>query len=113
MPEDWNHTHECRDCGGSIYCNGSPDEDDCWSGGNDGCEACEATALLPRRRAVIEHKADLTAVRRYLPLNYRAEKNAFDSIIIEGFDVAGWTLDGYVIPRLASGLYFAKEVQDA
>jgi hypothetical protein len=30
--------------------------------------------------------------------------------LIEGEDNAGWTLDGYVIPRLASGLIFAKEV---
>lgn len=30
--------------------------------------------------------------------------------VIEGRDNAGWTLDGYVIPRLASGLHFANEV---
>ena len=29
---------------------------------------------------------------------------------IAGRDVAGWTLDAYVIPRLASGLYFATEI---
>jgi hypothetical protein len=62
------------------------------------------------RRAIITHKADLETVRKYLPANYTAEKNAFDAIVIEGEDNAGWTLDGYVIPRLASGLYYAKEV---
>jgi hypothetical protein len=38
---------------------------------------------------------------------------AFDArrvFVIEGKDNAGWTLDGYVIPRLASGLYFAEEI---
>jgi hypothetical protein len=29
---------------------------------------------------------------------------------INGFDHAGWTLDGYVLPRLASGLWFGAEV---
>lgn len=31
-------------------------------------------------------------------------------ILITGHDVAGWTLDGYVIPRLASGAIFAREI---
>jgi hypothetical protein len=30
--------------------------------------------------------------------------------VIAGRDRAGWTLEGYVIPRLASGLYFASEI---
>jgi hypothetical protein len=30
--------------------------------------------------------------------------------LIAGRDVAGWTLDDYVIPRLASGMYYAEEV---
>lgn len=63
------------------------------------------------RRAVITHMVeDLETVRRYLPSNYTAERNMFDAIVIEGEDFAGWTLDGYVIPRLASGLYHAAEV---
>jgi hypothetical protein len=32
-------------------------------------------------------------------------------IDITGTDQAGWTLDDYVIPRLASGLIVAKEVE--
>lgn len=32
------------------------------------------------------------------------------AVLIGGVDKAGWTLDDYVIPRLASGLHFAKEV---
>lgn len=62
------------------------------------------------RRAVVTHKASLETVRAYLPSNYRAESNLFDSIIIEGEDDAGWTLDGYVIPRLASGWIMAQEI---
>ena len=30
--------------------------------------------------------------------------------VIAGEDNAGWTLDDYVIPRLASGLYVGKEI---
>ena len=33
-----------------------------------------------------------------------------DVFIIAGEDVAGWTLDDYVIPRLGSGLIFAEEI---
>ena len=32
-------------------------------------------------------------------------------VVIGGLDNAGWTLDGYVIPRLASGLMFAEEIR--
>jgi hypothetical protein len=33
-----------------------------------------------------------------------------DVTVIAGEDVAGWMLDDYVIPRLASGLIFANEI---
>ena len=49
-------------------------------------------------------------VRQYLPHNYWARVINADVVEIAGDDVAGWTLDGYVIPRLASGLIFADEV---
>lgn len=52
---------------------------------------------------------DLQRVSAYLPDNYTAT-NASDGVKITGEDVAGWTLDDYVIPRLASGLIFAHEV---
>ena len=56
-------------------------------------------------------------VSAYLPDNYEVgwiqpvegKADMYD-VQIKGTDVAGWTLDGYVIPRLASGLYFAEEV---
>lgn len=52
----------------------------------------------------------LPVVNRYLPTNYTAEAWS-DGILITGEDDAGWTLDDYVIPRLASGLIFAREVE--
>ena len=55
-------------------------------------------------------------VARYLPANYRVVDADItgddgDTVIIEGIDVAGWTLDAYIIPRLASGLLWATEVE--
>ena len=44
-----------------------------------------------------------------MPSNYKATQTEDGTIWISGHDSAGWTLDGYVIPRLASGLIFAKE----
>lgn len=53
--------------------------------------------------------ADLERISAYLPSNYHAVCDRHGVVHIVGTDVAGWTLDGYVIPRLASGLIFAKE----
>lgn len=49
-------------------------------------------------------------LKRYLPGNYVFVLHDGDGGLIAGRDSAGWTLDDYVIPRLASGLYFATEV---
>jgi len=54
--------------------------------------------------------ADLETVRSYLPANYTAMQTP-DGVLISGQDSHGWTLDGYVIPRLASGLIVAEEQQ--
>lgn len=52
-------------------------------------------------------------IAAYLPDNYTIVDTSPNptgvDVVIEGEDVAGWTLDGYVIPRLASGLFFARE----
>lgn len=63
-------------------------------------------------RYALIHGTTLETVRAYLPRNYAAipAPGAPDAILILGHDSAGWTLDDYVIPRLASGLIFAKEV---
>jgi hypothetical protein len=63
------------------------------------------------RYALLRTKDNVSVVRHYLPSNYTAEFDPMlDAIVISGFDVAGWTLDGYVIPRLNSGNYYPKEI---
>lgn len=56
-------------------------------------------------------------VARYLPDNYEVYGHRFPDgptakmvVLIRGTDVAGWTMEDYVIPRLASGLLWATEV---
>lgn len=60
------------------------------------------------RYALVASDAD--AVAAYLPGNYRVFGTVDGQTVIAGRDPAGWTLEGYVIPRLASGLYFATEI---
>jgi hypothetical protein len=48
-------------------------------------------------------------VANYLPDNYSVV-SVPDGLLIVGVDVAGWTMDDYVIPRLASGLLWAEEL---
>ena len=48
----------------------------------------------------------------YMPANYRVVEHQH-SLYLVGSDVAGWTLDGYVLPRLGSGSIFATEVFDS
>lgn len=77
---------------------------------------------MSTRRALCTGR-DLTAERldRYLPGNYWVtdeepessphSDSRIKSYIIEGEDDSGWTLIGYVIPRLASGLIGCEELQ--
>jgi hypothetical protein len=60
------------------------------------------------RAAHINASAD--TVGAYLPANYRCAATDAAGTYIVGVDSAGWTLDGYVLPRLASGLYFGREI---
>lgn len=46
----------------------------------------------------------------YLPDNYAITHTLEDAFIIGGEDLAGWTLDDYVLPRLGSGLITAREL---
>jgi hypothetical protein len=62
------------------------------------------------REAVVLSDAKLETVKRYLPSNYTATQYSSGAIVIEGQDSAGWTLSGYVIPRLASGMIVAREL---
>jgi hypothetical protein len=83
----------------------------------------KARELPPLRRARIRN-ADPDTVAAYLPGNYQVVGGSatFDptvsgapveeGVLIEGRDDAGWTLDEYVLPRLASGNMFGEEVTD-
>ena len=89
----------------------------------DPCDACPADQpVRVEREAFIftantmdynEASTMLGRVLAYLPGNYEAAlvtaNNLVFGVKISGYDSAGWTLDGYVIPRLASGNMYAEE----
>lgn len=55
-----------------------------------------------------------SSIARYLPDNYEVVGSGEDRtgpyVVIAGEDRYGWTLDGYVIPRLQTGLYSCDEI---
>ena len=64
------------------------------------------------RRAIVFGDNDtdrVTAVASYLPCNYSATPHP-SGVMIEGYDDHGWTLDGYVLPRLRSALIWGHEL---
>jgi hypothetical protein len=72
-------------------------------------------ARHPLRRAQVAKGRKAFAreeVSAYLPSNYKVTSEDDEYVYIAGHDDHSWTLDGYVIPRLASGLIYAKEVHD-
>lgn len=71
-----------------------------------------STPVTITRYATIPHGAlgNREAIARYLPSNYQVLGGDDETTLIGGHDDAGWTLDDYVLPRLASGLYFGAEV---
>lgn len=62
------------------------------------------------RYALIRKTLASTNIEPYLPSNYRIILDQGRHVVIEGVDDAGWTLDDYVLPRLASGLNFGEEI---
>jgi len=75
----------------------------------------------PKRYALVRgHGITAEKVAAYLPRNYTVEGVAQDHpfkddyaetvVVVGGRDDHGWTLDGYVIPRLGSGLMGATEI---
>ena len=82
------------------------------------------------RYAIVKNARSKEEVAAYLPDNYRVvgevieQQREFSCVapggtrvtkeallfVIEGEDKAGWTLDGYVSPRLASGLIYTDEI---
>ena len=66
------------------------------------------------RTAIVSNEnVSLFTVRRYLPHNYDAHLT-IHGITIEGEDSAGWTMQDYVLPRLASGgIYAVEQAEEA
>lgn len=72
----------------------------------------------PRYAIVITKSTSVEQIERYLPGNYVVaaseeivdQETGFPAVVIGGYDSAGWTLDDYVLPRLASGLIFGREI---
>jgi hypothetical protein len=71
-----------------------------------------------KRYAIVRNSVSRREAERYLPDNYKVIHEGVDEesrtpkplFVIEGEDSHGWTLDGYVIPRYASGLIWAEEI---
>lgn len=70
---------------------------------------------MNRAAIVPGHSAE--RIRAYMPSNYEVvdyehnpgSRNHDDrGVLIVGRDDAGWTLEDYVLPRLASGMYFGR-----
>jgi hypothetical protein len=63
------------------------------------------------RRAEVRGVDTVERLEAYLPTDYTVESFTDGVAIIVGTDYAGWTLDDYVLPRLASGLMFGQEIK--
>jgi hypothetical protein len=67
----------------------------------------------PQRYAIID-STNIREVSAYMPSNYKVAGivkvgGSKPRILIYGTDNAGWTMDGYVLPRLGSGWIFGEE----
>lgn len=60
------------------------------------------------RKAVVH--SDASEIASYLPSRFKVVEVKDGKTYIEGEDFLGWTLEGYVIPRLGSGLYFCEVI---
>jgi hypothetical protein len=70
--------------------------------------------MTETREALIRtDPANVEVIARYLPNNYTIVGADSTGVTIRGIDHYGWTLDGYVLPRLASGMYFGEEAHPA
>lgn len=68
---------------------------------------------MTTRYAIVKGARSEREVKAYLPENYRLMGAYKDAFVIVGEDVAGWTLEGYVIPRYGSGLMACRELVEA
>lgn len=64
-------------------------------------------AYINRRGEIPSEKT----VAAYLPANYKVTVVTPERIWIAGEDNAGWTMQDYIIPRLASGIIYAREAE--
>lgn len=71
------------------------------------------------RYAIVTNARDSKEIEAYLPDNYKIMRHTLTYTPddrcragIEGEDVAGWTLEDYVIPRYASGGLFCHPCKD-
>ncbi len=71
---------------------------------------------MPRYAVISGRNRTVKEIEAYLPGNYEVTKVAPNpggiDVLIEGEDNAGWSLDGYVLPRLASGNIYGREYSD-
>jgi hypothetical protein len=68
---------------------------------------------MTTRYATVKGARSEREAKAYLPENYRLLGEYKGVFVIAGEDVAGWTLDGYVIPRYGSGLMACREIWEA
>lgn len=61
-------------------------------------------------KVTIRGRDTVHTVAAYLPGNYKVLGMQGDDVMIGGVDNHGWTLDDYVIPRLASGMMHCEEI---
>lgn len=82
--------------------------------------SCDAATLksmsndtITRTALIKGNGVTLQRVAAYLPSNYEVWgwDDTGTAVVVKGHDSAGWTLDDYVLPRLASGCLFGTEVQ--
>lgn len=68
---------------------------------------------MTTRFAIVKGARDKWEVVAYLPSNYEVIFWTDTAVYIGGNDNAGWTLEGYVIPRLSSGNMGCRELVEA
>lgn len=81
-------------------------------------EYCKREESMYRYALVKGLRCDPDVIGRYLPSNYNVLWSGKykegvledDVVVIQGKDNHGFTLNGYVIPRLGSGMYSVQEV---
>jgi hypothetical protein len=66
--------------------------------------------MSPRFALINKSRDSAEQVGRYLPANYYLAQDTPDGYLVAGSDNAGWTMDGYVLPRLLSGLIGGHEI---